>query len=45
MEVVNKSNLLLLMVRVRVMFGSNYNIFLFILAIESFGQMKWLTDP
>ena len=26
------------------MFGSNYNITIFLLATESMGQMKWRTD-
>ena len=30
------------MVSVRAMFGSNYNISIFILATESKGQIKWL---
>ena len=33
-----------MMVRVRIIFSSDYNISIFILATESMGQMKWQTD-
>ena len=35
---------LIMMVKVRVMSGSNYIIPTFIVATESIGQIKWLTD-